>query len=75
MNARTEVQYNGIYYDDIDWSKEIHSLGPQCDYCGSDGEEGHQAGCYYLWSMMETPRGRMFLENMIKEALAREGRI
>lgn len=71
--ARDEVNYQGIYYDDIDWTKDIHSLGPNCPICGADGAEGHLASCYFQWNMMDSPRGRSFLENLIKEALQREG--
>lgn len=74
MSARAEINYNGVFYDDIDWMQDIHDLGPYCPRCGCDGAEGHSSGCEYLWSNMESPRGRTFLKEMIKDALIREGR-
>ncbi len=70
--AREEVHFNGTYYDDIDWGLKIHSLGTNCPICGADGAEGHCSACPYTWSEMESPRGRGFLKDMIKDAIDRE---
>lgn len=70
--ARSEVEYDGHHYDDFDWTKPLHSLGPNCWYCGSDGAEGHQNACRFLWKNQQTPAGRAFLRDEIKSALERE---
>ena len=75
MSARTEVHYEGVYWNDIDWEKPIHSMGNRCDYCGHDGAEGHANACRYLFKNQETPAGRTFLRDTIREALIREGKI
>jgi len=71
-NSRYEVNIDGIYYDDIDWDKDLHSLGTHCPMCGNDGIEGHGSSCEYLFKSQQTPRGRDFLKNMIYEAIIRE---
>lgn len=72
MSAVDEVHYEGAYWRDIDWSKPIHSLGPTCDQCGSDGAEGHQNACPYLFKNQQEPRGRTFLRDQIRLAIERE---
>lgn len=76
MSAREEVHWRGIHYDDIDWSKPIHDLGPVCPCCGYTADDvlmgGHNPSCYYNWRMMESPRGHSFLRDMIEEAVKRE---
>jgi hypothetical protein len=75
VSARTEVHYNGVRWDDIDWSKAVHSLGPECSECGGDSAIGHGPGCPYVWANMESPKGREFLRLEIKKALQREGKL
>lgn len=67
-----EVNYNGVFYADIDWSKDLHSLGPICHACGCDAAEGHGSSCEYLFENQTTPRGREFLRQQIRLALDRE---
>lgn len=67
-----EVNYRGTYYFDIDWDKDLHSLGPTCSACGCDGAEGHGSSCEFLFSNQTTPRGKSFLRNQIRLAVRRE---
>lgn len=71
MKANENVNYEGIYWKDIKWNKPIHEM-KTCDYCGSDGAEGHQNACYYLLKNQHTPAAQTFLRDRIKEALQRE---
>lgn len=66
-----EVNYNGIYWGDINWSSPTHKMEGKCDFCGSDGAEGHQSACRYLFKNQTTPAGREFLRQQIKQAVYR----
>ena len=70
-HAIDEVNYNGVFWKDIKWNHKIHAM-EYCDDCGSDGAEGHQNACRYLYKNQQSPAGRTFLQTRIKEALERE---
>lgn len=70
--AVKEVNFEGVFWTDIDWTKKLHSMGKTCDCCGADGAEGHQNACLYLFKNQQTPRGREFLKEQIRLAVQRE---
>lgn len=79
--AVDEANYKGVYWKDITWNKDIHSLGDNCPCCGIDGGElvgmGHQIFCIYVamynpkWN---TSKLREEMAQEIKAALEREGK-
>lgn len=68
MTAINEVNYNGVYWKDIDWP-----VMDICDCCGIDGDDwvmaGHLNACRYLYKNQQTPAGRAWLLGMIEIAV------
>lgn len=78
MAALDEVNFEGVYWRDIDWRKPIHQM-EVCNCCRIPAGDyimgGHISACYYLNKNQETPAARAFLVDQIREALRREGRV
>lgn len=73
--AIDEVHWNGIYWKDLDWKSEFHTM-KICDECGIDGGDwvmgGHLFACRYNYRNQETPAGRAWLQAKIKQLWGRE---
>lgn len=74
-NAIDEVNWNGIYWKDLDWKSDIH-LMKNCDECGIDGGDllmgGHLNACRYYYKNQESPAGRTWLRQKIEQLWNRE---